>query len=194
MRRDAPASTQSEAPPTEILEALRRMHMLGPHDAPLGERLTGGVSSDIWRIDLPDRPGLREACAGQTARGRRLAARRSSATATKPPGCAAPTPPPQVPPPPCSARTRRPAPWRCNTCRPNDYPLWKTQLRDGHADPAFAAQVATTLARIHAATAADPATAAEFPTDAIFFDIRLEPYLRRHRARAIPTSRPGSKP
>jgi aminoglycoside phosphotransferase (APT) family kinase protein len=31
--------------------------------------------------------------------------------------------------------------------------------------------------RIHAATAADPATAAQFPTDAIFFDIRLEPYL-----------------
>ena len=30
---------------------------------------------------------------------------------------------------------------------------------------------------IHAKTAADPAVAAEFPTDAIFYDIRLEPYL-----------------
>jgi aminoglycoside phosphotransferase (APT) family kinase protein len=60
---------------------------------------------------------------------------------------------------------------------PDDYPLRKTQLRNGHADPLFAARVATTLAQIHAATAADPAVAAEFPTDGIFYDIRLEPYL-----------------
>ena len=33
------------------------------------------------------------------------------------------------------------------------------------------------LVRIHAATAGDPSVAAEFPTDAIFYDIRLEPYL-----------------
>jgi aminoglycoside phosphotransferase (APT) family kinase protein len=33
------------------------------------------------------------------------------------------------------------------------------------------------LVRIHAATAADPTVAAAFPTDAIFYDIRLEPYL-----------------
>ena len=57
------------------------------------------------------------------------------------------------------------------------YTLWKTQLRDGDADPGFAAQVADTLVRIHAATAATPAIAADFPTDRIFYDIRLEPYL-----------------
>jgi aminoglycoside phosphotransferase (APT) family kinase protein len=57
------------------------------------------------------------------------------------------------------------------------YPLWKALLRDGDADPGFAAQVAATLVRIHAATAAEPAIAAEFPTDRIFNDIRLEPYL-----------------
>lgn len=60
---------------------------------------------------------------------------------------------------------------------PDAYPLWKNQLRDGHADPAFAASVARSLARIHAATAADETVAAAFPTDAIFHDIRLEPYL-----------------
>jgi aminoglycoside phosphotransferase (APT) family kinase protein len=60
---------------------------------------------------------------------------------------------------------------------PADHLLWKTQLRDGHADPVFAAQVATSLVRIHAAAAADPATEAQFPTDRIFFEIRLEPYL-----------------
>ena len=60
---------------------------------------------------------------------------------------------------------------------PNDHPLWKAQLRDGHADPGFAAKVAETLVRIHAATASDPTVSADFPTDAFFYDIRLEPYL-----------------
>src|SRR6478735_5919307 len=45
-----------EAPPAEIVAALRRMHLL-PGDAEAGgDRLTGGVSSDIWRIDLPAGP------------------------------------------------------------------------------------------------------------------------------------------
>jgi aminoglycoside phosphotransferase (APT) family kinase protein len=44
--------------------------------------------------------------------------------------------------------------------------------------------------RIHAATADDPAVAAAFATDRIFYDIRLEPYLvataARHPDRAAP--------
>jgi 5-methylthioribose kinase len=59
----------------------------------------------------------------------------------------------------------------------SDHKLWKNELRDGHADPAFAADVARALARIHASTAADPSVAEECPTDGIFYDIRLEPYL-----------------
>jgi aminoglycoside phosphotransferase (APT) family kinase protein len=55
--------------------------------------------------------------------------------------------------------------------------VWTAELRDGRADPAFAAEVGRRLAAIHAATAADPDLAAQFPTDAIFYDIRLEPYL-----------------
>src|SRR6185503_5518933 len=58
-----------------------------------------------------------------------------------------------------------------------DYPVWKEQLRHGDADPAFAAKVGTTLARIHAATAGRDAMAKRFPTDDIFYAIRLEPYL-----------------
>ena len=57
----------------------------------------------------------------------------------------------------------------------------------------FAADVARRLARIHAATAADPAVAGEFPTDAIFHAIRLEPYLlataRAHPDLAAPLER-----
>jgi aminoglycoside phosphotransferase (APT) family kinase protein len=60
---------------------------------------------------------------------------------------------------------------------PGDHPVWKTLLRDGEIDAATAAAVGTTLGKIHAATADRPEIAARFPTDDIFFAIRLEPYL-----------------
>ncbi len=50
-----------------------------------------------------------------------------------------------VPRPRCSARTRRAGALAMQFLPPERYPLWKTQLRDGDADPAFAAQVADTL-------------------------------------------------
>ena len=56
-------------------------------------------------------------------------------------------------------------------------PVWKAQLRDGHADPTFAALVGARLAAIHAATAGDAQVAGRFATDDIFYAIRLEPYL-----------------
>src|ERR1700675_1503910 len=57
------------------------------------------------------------------------------------------------------------------------YPLWKARLRRGEDDPAFAARFGATLADIHAATARREDIARQFPTDAIFYAIRLEPYL-----------------
>jgi 5-methylthioribose kinase len=58
-----------------------------------------------------------------------------------------------------------------------DHPVWKERLRHGDADPAFAAKVGAALARIHAATAGRDDVAKRFPTDKIFYAIRLEPYL-----------------
>jgi aminoglycoside phosphotransferase (APT) family kinase protein len=167
---------QIETPPTEILDALRRMGLLPTGADAGGERLTGGVSSDIWRIDLP---------AGAICVKRALAKLRVAADWHAP-----------------VERNRYEARWmqRANAAvagaapallgldeasgalamrflPPDDHPLWKTQLRDGDADPVFAARVAASLGQIHAATAADPTVAADFPTDRIFFDIRLEPYL-----------------
>jgi hypothetical protein len=45
-----------ELPPSEILQALHRMGLVPAATPARGERLTGGVSSDIWRIDLPSGP------------------------------------------------------------------------------------------------------------------------------------------
>ena len=46
----------NENPPAEIREALHRMGLLERGATAQGARLTGGVSSDIWRIDLPSGP------------------------------------------------------------------------------------------------------------------------------------------
>ena len=164
-----------ESPPTEILDALRRMHLLGAAE-PRGKRLTGGVSSDIWRIDLHNRSicvkralaKLRVAADWQAPveRNRYEAAWMGRANAAVPGSAPA-----------LLGQDEASGTLAMQYLPPDDHPLWKTQLRDGNAAPAFAAQVAATLVHIHAVSAADPATAADFPTDRIFFDIRLEPYL-----------------
>jgi hypothetical protein len=61
---------------------------------------------------------------------------------------------------------------------PEDFLLWKAELLAGRADPHVPGAVANALGRIHAATLEDPAVAAEFPTDALFDALRLDPYLR----------------
>ena len=66
---------------------------------------------------------------------------------------------------------------------PDSYPVWKAELRHGHADPAFAAQVGAALGQIHAATARRPDIAMQFPTDSFFYSLRLEPYLEATASR-----------
>jgi len=165
----------TEAPPKEILDALRRMGLLDS-GMPSGERLTGGVSSDIWRIDLTGGPvcvkralgKLRVAADWRAPVERNVYEARWMRHADR----AVPGSAPRL-----LGQDAEGGALAMQFLSPADHPLWKTRLRDGHADPAFAAQVAASLVRIHAVTAADPDMAAEFPTDAIFYDIRLEPYL-----------------
>ncbi len=167
----------SELPPAAILDALRRMNLSG---ATGGDRLTGGVSSDIWRIDLPSGPicvkralaKLRVAADWQAPVERNVFEARWMRHA----GEFSPR---------LLGQDEQSGTLAMEFLSPEDHPLWKNQLRDGIADAAFAARVAEALVTIHAQTAADPAVAAEFPTDAIFYDIRLEPYLAA-TARAHP--------
>jgi aminoglycoside phosphotransferase (APT) family kinase protein len=165
-----------EPVPPEIVIALRRMDLLGSDAEAHGERLTGGVSSDIWRIDLRSGPicvkralpRLRVAADWQAPVERnRYEARWMQRANAGVPGSA-----PQLVGLDASSGTLA-----MQFLPPDRYKLWKMQLRDGEADPAFAAQVADTLARIHTETARDPSAADDFPNDRIFYDIRLEPYL-----------------
>ncbi|HSU06358.1 MAG TPA: aminoglycoside phosphotransferase family protein [Acetobacteraceae bacterium] len=177
----------TERPPPAIQHALQRMSLLAPGENATGERLTGGVSSDIWRIDLPSGPicvkralpKLRVAADWRAPVSRNLYEARWMHRANAATPGAAPA---------LLGQDEQAGVLAMQYLPPADHPLWKNQLRDGHADPAFATHVARSLVRIHAASAADPAVAVEFPTDSIFYDIRLEPYLiataRAHPDRA----------
>jgi fructosamine-3-kinase len=166
----------SNVPPDEILEGLRRMRLLGRGDMAAGERLTGGVSSDIWRIDLPGGP----VCVKRALAKLRVAAdwrapverNQYEARWMRHANTAVPGSAPAV-----LGQDTVTGALAMEYLPPGDYPLWKEQLRDGDADADFAGVVATRLARIHARSATEPEMADEFPTDAIFYDIRLEPYL-----------------
>jgi 5-methylthioribose kinase len=58
-----------------------------------------------------------------------------------------------------------------------DYPVWKDRLLAGEVDVAFAASVGGWLARLHGSTARSSAIARRFANQAQFHALRLEPYL-----------------
>jgi aminoglycoside phosphotransferase (APT) family kinase protein len=168
--------------PAPFAEALRELGLAGAEPL-LGEPLTGGVSSDIWRIDTVRGPvcvkralaQLRVAADWRAPIERNLYEARWMQVADQAvPGCT-----PRV-------LGQHPAlgVLVMDYLPPADYPLWKELLRRGHAELATARALGNVLARIHAYSAARPELASQFDSDAIFFDIRLEPYLlataRRH--------------
>lgn len=137
------------------------------------EALSGGVSSDIWRVDLPSGrvcvkralPRLRVAQVWEAPIERNRYERLWLQTAA----AAAPGAAPKV------------VAWDDErglfAMEYLDFPVWKTLLRSGNADAGFAGRVGTALAAIHGATAGRDEVRGQFPTDAIFHAIRLEPYL-----------------
>jgi tRNA A-37 threonylcarbamoyl transferase component Bud32 len=163
------------AVPPEFAQALRELGLTGPGPV-TGTPLTGGVSSDIWRVDGESGPlcakralpKLRVAADWRASIERNLFEARWMKVANEAqPGCA-----PQV-------LGQHPAlgVLAMTYLSPSGYSLWKQELRAGRVDAATARAVGGVLGRIHSYSAARPQLAAEFATDAIFFDIRLEPYL-----------------
>ena len=175
------AAVGDTAVPDEFVQALRELGLAGT--GPLtGAPLTGGVSSDIWRIDTAQGPvcakralpKLRVAADWRAPIERNLYEARWMNVANEAhPGCA-----PRV-------LGQHPAlgVLVMSYLAAPGYDLWKQLLRDGQADPATARAVGQVLAEIHGYSAAHPTLAAQFATDAIFFEIRLEPYLLATAAR-----------
>jgi 5-methylthioribose kinase len=138
--------------------------------------LTGGVSSDIYRAELPSGvvcvkralPRLRVAADWQVPveRNRWEVEWMRTAAAIVPDAVPA-----------ILGEDRAGGAFAMAWLPPERYPVWKTLLADGRGTLEMAEQVGATLGRIHAATADRPEIAAHFPTDALFHAIRLDPYL-----------------
>ncbi|HYC37061.1 MAG TPA: phosphotransferase [Usitatibacter sp.] len=144
--------------------------------------LTGGVSSEIWRVDLPGRslcvkralPRLRVSDVWEAPLSR-------NAYEWKWLLFAAEQEPHSVPRP--LAHDDAAGVFAMDFLPSERYPLWKAQLLTGEVDPGFAAAVGARLARLHNASAARPALAGEFDSLENFRALRLEPYLLATAAR-----------
>ena len=159
-----------------LSSALRRMKLVNAHIQPRFSALAGGVSSDIYRAELPSGvicvkralPQLKVAADWRAPVERN----RWEVEWLRTAGSIVPGAVPQI-----LGEDAEAGAFAMAWLDPAAYPVWKSLLAEGTAVAATAAQVGTTLGRIHAATADRPALAARFPTDALFHAIRLDPYL-----------------
>lgn len=146
--------------------------------------LTGGVSSDIWRVDLGS---------GRTLCVKRALAQLKVAAEWKAPVSrnafewawirfASEVLPEAVPQP--LAHDEAAGLFAMGFLDPANHPVWKQQLLAGHVDAATASAVGHALAVLHGASAHRADLAAAFDTGENFHALRLEPYLlatgRRH--------------
>jgi aminoglycoside phosphotransferase (APT) family kinase protein len=160
----------------EVVDSLARMKLVSA-DQPVELRpMSGGVSSDIWRVDGPR---------GTFCVKRALARLKVAAEWHAPVGrnrhevawfrAAATIVPEAVPA--ILGDDPEGGAFAMSYLAPDRHPVWKALLRDGVVEPATARAVGDVLGRIHAATADRRDVAAAFATDAVFHAIRLEPYL-----------------
>ncbi|MFO1033228.1 MAG: aminoglycoside phosphotransferase family protein [Hyphomicrobiales bacterium] len=145
--------------------------------------LTGGVASDIWKIETRGRvfvvkkalARLRVAQVWEVPVNRNASEVAWLQEAAK----VAPQAVPRI-----LAHDAGRGVFAMDYLAPQEHPVWKSELAAGRADPQFAATLGATLASIHAATAGDDAAAQRFANDGNFHAIRLEPYIeavaRRH--------------
>lgn len=138
--------------------------------------LQGGVSSDIFRVDLPQGPvcvkrALRKLKVEQDwfAPVERNAAEVSWIRTVRSIHRSAA--------PPLIAADARHHVFVMSYLDPGAHPCWKESLRDGNVDPRFAASVGEVLGKIHAETANRDDIAGTFSNDSMFEALRIEPYL-----------------
>jgi aminoglycoside phosphotransferase (APT) family kinase protein len=176
------ASLQGVTDDDDLIPALRRLGLLRQGEQPRVTPLTGGVSSDILKVET----------GAHTFAVKRALAKLKVAAEWRAPiernayevawietaGRIVPEAVPRI-------LGHEPASglFAMSYLDPVRHPVWKAQLRDGQADQAFVAEVGRRMAAIHGATAGDGAIAARFATDHIFHPIRLEPYLEETAAR-----------
>jgi len=160
----------------EVHDSLARMGLVSA-DQPVELRpMSGGVSSDIWRVDAPPATfcvkralaRLKVAADWRAPVGRN----RDEVAWFRAASAIVPRAVPSI-----LGDDPEGGAFAMSFLAPDRHPVWKALLRDGVVEPDTARAVGDVLGRVHAATADRPDVARAFATDAKFHAIRLEPYL-----------------
>lgn len=152
------------------------MALVGAHSEARLVPLPGGVSSDIYRAELPS--GV--VCVKRALAQLKVAAdwhvpverNRYEIAWMRTAGALVPGAVPAI-----RGEDPEGGAFAMDWLPPERFPVWKTQLAEGRGTVADATRVGDTLGRIHAGTAGRADVAAGFATDALFHAIRLDPYL-----------------
>jgi aminoglycoside phosphotransferase (APT) family kinase protein len=155
---------------------LVRSGLAQPNDALISTPLTGGVSSEIWRIETPQRtlcvkralPQLKVVAHWDVPVSRnafewawmQFAARELPANVPQP-----------------LAHDAEAGLFAMHFLDPSTHPVWKQQLLAGIVEPATALAVGQVLGYLHNTSAGRSDLARQFDTLDIFRALRLEPYL-----------------
>ncbi|MBA4865279.1 aminoglycoside phosphotransferase family protein [Streptomyces sp. PSKA54] len=175
----SPTSAQvspDPVPDTALADFLIGHKLAGPGEAGRWTPLAGGVSSDLWRVDLPGR----SLCVKRALAKLRVAADWQAPVSRNAYEWAwmrfASRHRPDIVPE-LLAHDADAGLFAMAYLPPERYPMWKAQLLRGEVRVATAAAVGELLGTLHAASAGDAALAAEFATDDNFHALRIEPYL-----------------
>ncbi len=160
-----------------LRHALATMGIVSAHSQFSATPLGGGVSSDIYRVDLPTGVTV---CVKRALAKLKVAAdwrapvsrNRWEAEWMRVAGSVTPAAVPRV-----LGEDRELGCFAMEYFPPERFSTWKARLVAGDIDQDEAVRVGDILGRIHAATTDRADIAARFATDDIFYDIRLEPYL-----------------
>ena len=148
--------------------------------------LAGGVSSDIYRVDLPGRsicvkralPRLKVAAKWEAPISRSIYEWEWISFVSRMAPQSVPSP---------LAYDAETSLFAMAYLDPSQHPVWKAQLLDGRVDPATAEAVGRLIGRIHAASTRQADLPKRFASDENFYALRLEPYLveMQHKHRDI---------
>jgi 5-methylthioribose kinase len=167
---------EAPVPDEAMIDALRQAGLLAPDRYARFTALTGGVSSDIWKVETT----RSVFCVKRALAKLKVAAdwfapverNRFELAWIKTANTIVPGVAPRI-----LADDSEAMLFAMDYLDPAQHRLWKDELHRGNANPSDGQACGERLARIHSATANAPEIAALFPANDIFNAIRLEPYL-----------------
>lgn len=163
--------------PSELREFLVRSNLLSATQASTWTPLTGGVSSDIWKVETPERVlCIKRALAKLKVAADWEAPVSRNAAEWEWLNYAAAQVPQAVPKP--LAHDPDAGLFAMEFLAADQHPVWKQQLLDGQIEPSVARELGAVIGRLHHTSRHSADLAQRFATDETFEALRLDGYLK----------------